>query len=207
MPKSILIQPIQNSPLPSETLDEIDQHRGEFYQFLASLFFKPPTQTQLDFLASLNITDDSLFGTALKKISDQARLVSAPLVKQEFDALFTGLTRGEVMPYGSYYLTGFLYEKPVADIRTDMAKLGLKRAETCQEPEDHFAVLCAIMAHLVSASLDQQKIFFEAHIQPWVNQFLDDLETAPSAQFYKNIAELTKIFIVLEIKSFDLVTA
>jgi TorA maturation chaperone TorD len=54
------------------------------------------------------------------------------------------MSRGELLPYGSYYLTGFLNERPLARLREDLQALCIERVEKQCEPEDHAAILCEI---------------------------------------------------------------
>src|SRR5206468_1534860 len=101
---------------------------------------------------------------------------------REFFALFIGLGRSELLPYGSYYMSGFLHERPLARLRSDLAELGIARADGNPEPEDHIATLCEIMAGIVggrfavAAAADQR--VFEKHLAPWAAHFFSDLEQA-----------------------------
>ena len=112
------------------------------------------------------------------------------------------------MPYGSYYLTGFLHERPLARLRTDLAALGIERAEGQYEPEDHAAILCEIMAGLASGRFgakhgaDQQ--IFEKHLAPWIGRFFADLERAEAADFYRQVGTLGRVFMDIEAEAFAL---
>lgn len=196
--------PLQENTHPAH--EAIEASRKEYYNFLAMLFSASPTQQQLDFLAGLETTIEKNALTApLLRIIRTAQKSSEKEIKTEYDALFIGLSRGEVLPYASYYLTGFLYEKPLASIRGDMAQLALQKNKVCLEPEDHIALLCATMARLCTRSLKEQAIFFMQHIHPWISRFLNDLKQAPSALFYKNVAELGLKFMEIEYKAFEIV--
>ena len=112
------------------------------------------------------------------------------------------------MPYASYYLTGFLHERPLARLRADMRELGLERAEGPSEPEDHAAILCEIMAALISgefaATVARQRHFFEKHLGPWIGRFFADLETAEHAEFYRSVGTLGRLFILIDTEAFAL---
>ena len=66
--------------------------------------------------------------------------------------LFIGLGRGELLPYGSSYLTGFLHERPLARLRADLGPLGIERAEGNASLKI-MPRLCEIMAGIVSGRL------------------------------------------------------
>ncbi|MDP6954252.1 MAG: molecular chaperone TorD family protein, partial [Alphaproteobacteria bacterium] len=125
-------------------------------------------------------------------------------VGAEFEAVFVGFVEGEVVPYASHYLTGFLYDRPLAHLRDDMRRAGLARAEGVAEPEDGIGSLCELMAVSIDGSLggkasdEDQRAIFEAHIAPWVAHFCSDLEAAPSARFYRSVARLAKVFFDVE---------
>src|SRR5258708_36784697 len=129
-------------------------------------------------------------------------------VEREHFDLFIGLGRGELLPYGSYYLTGFLHERPLARLRYDLARLGMERAPGRAETEDHAAILCEIMAGLVSgrfpAPRGADRALFEAHLAPWMEKFFADLERANAAEFYRSIGALGRVFMAVEAEAFAL---
>jgi TorA maturation chaperone TorD len=137
-----------------------------------------------------------------------ARNTSSREVEDEFNALFIGLAQGEVTPYGSFYLTGFLYEKPLARLRSDLARLGIAAADGASEPEDHIAALCETMAGLIDGrfgaplTLPEQRQFFERHVAPWAGRFFDDLAGAKSARFYMPVGGIGRLFIDVEKEAF-----
>ena len=130
-----------------------------------------------------------------------------------FRALFIGLGRGELLPYASFYLTGFLNEKPLARLRADMARLGLRRAANVFEPEDNIASLLEMMAGLIDgrfgkpASLEQQKQFYNTHLAPWAEHFFDDLKGAKNSVLFASVAEVARIFTEIEREGFRMSTA
>lgn len=191
------------------TLAEEDVLRARFYGLLANVLANPPSASMLATLRQID-GDDTSLGRALRGLALAARSLAAGDVADEFHTLFIGLTGGELRPYASYYWTGFLYEKPLADLRHDMARLGVKRATGVHEPEDHIASLCEIMQSLIlgtfgkAADLDQQKAFFEARLCPWAARFFADLQQARSAKFYRPVGQMGVIFMEIEREAFTI---
>ncbi|MGC2413205.1 MAG: molecular chaperone TorD family protein, partial [Stellaceae bacterium] len=141
-------------------------------------------------------------------LAEAAGTTSAEVVAREYFELFVGTGRGELLPYGSYYLTGFLHERPLARLRADLETLGIERAAETSEPEDHAAILCEIMAGLVGgpfrAPLEQQSEFERKHLAPWIGRFFADLEAARAARFYRPVGTVGRIFIGIETQAFAL---
>jgi TorA maturation chaperone TorD len=131
-------------------------------------------------------------------------------VQEEFDALFGGVGKPEVYLFGSHYLAGFLNERPLAQLRGDLAALGLSRHDTMPETEDHVAYLCEVMRYLIAgddvavANLTTQREFFAKHIQPWAARMCDAIAAHPRARFYSSLAAFTKAFIGVEAQGFDM---
>ncbi len=186
---------------------EEDALRAQFYRFLARLLAAPPDEGLLRLAAGI-AGDDSDLGRGLSTLARVAAKTTAPAASAEYHDLFIGVGRGELLPYGSYYLTGFLNEKPLANLRQDMAARGIARADEVKEPEDHIAALCEMMAGLidgglgVSAGLAEQRDFFQAHIAPWATRFFEDLETAESAVLYGPVGTLGRLFMAIEATAF-----
>ena len=134
--------------------------------------------------------------------------MSPKTIEREFFNLFIGVGRGELLPYGSYYLTGFLNERPLARLREDLHALGIERAEGQVEPEDHAAILCEIMAGLAdgqfAATAELQQQFFEKHLAPWIGRFFADLERAEAANFYRHVGTIGRLFMEIETEAFAL---
>src|SRR3546814_6407889 len=176
----------ENAAAVAATIPEEDLLRAQFYWLIAQLLLAPPRPDLLARVAALE-GDDSQLGQALGQLARIARDVSPGAAAEEYQELFIGVARGELMPYGSYYLTGFLNEKPLAKLRQDMAQLGIARADKIAEPEDHMGTLCEIMAGLITggvgppAVLALQRRFLGAHIDPWAVRFFTDLETSQTA--------------------------
>jgi TorA maturation chaperone TorD len=188
-------------------LDEIDAARAQEYALLATLLSRAPSEALLSRIAQL-LGDTSPLGAAHAALAEAARNADAADVEREYFALFVGLGRGELLPYGSYYLSGFLHDRPLARLREDLAKLELERAASQAEPEDHAAILCEVMAGVVSgrfaAAPDSDRLLFEKHLAPWIGHFFADLERAKSAEFYRAVGALGRAFIDIETEAFAL---
>jgi TorA maturation chaperone TorD len=188
-------------------VDEVDAARAQEYALLAALLSRAPDRALLERLGTLR-GDASPLGLAHAALAEAASQTSAQRVEREYFDLFIGIGRGELLPYGSYYLTGFLHERPLARLRESLAQLGIERAEGQAEPEDHAAILCEIMAGLLSrrfaAPAGADRDMFEQHLSPWIGRFFADLERAESADFYRRIGTLGRVFIVVETEAFAL---
>jgi TorA maturation chaperone TorD len=185
--------------------------RAHQYQLLARWLAAPPEEELLE-VASGFAGDDTEFGRALTELAGRAREAMPAGASREYHELFIGIGRGELVPYGSYYLTGFLNEKPLAKLRSDMARLGIARAETVKEPEDHVAALCEMMAGLITGAfgrplpLAEQRAFFDRHLASWAPVFFSDLETAKSARLYVPVGTLGRVFMQIEKTAFTMAT-
>jgi len=196
------------------TLDiaDEDQSRAQLYALLGRLLTAAPDTGLLARLTQIG-GDDSELGQALAALSAAARRMEPSRIADEFQDVMVGVTRGEVVPFASYYLAGFLHSKPLANLRGDMTKLGIARQEGVPEPEDHIGSLCEMMAGLITgqfdavADLHEQRRFFNAHIAPWAPRFFADLEAAKSAAFYMPVAKLGRTFIDIETQAFALIAA
>jgi TorA maturation chaperone TorD len=190
-----------------QALDDVAMARAQEYALLATLLVRAPDAKLLANLASLR-GDATPLGVAHAALAQAASETTLERVEREYFNLFIGLGRGELLPYGSYYLTGFLHERPLARLRADLGPLGIERAEGNCEPEDHAATLCEIMAGIVGGILSaphgtDQKIF-EKHLSPWIGRFFADLERAQSANLYRRIGTLGRVFIDVETEAFAL---
>ncbi|UYV36833.1 molecular chaperone TorD family protein [Rhodobacteraceae bacterium D3-12] len=186
-----------------------DRLRADLYNFLGLLLAGPPDEMLLSQSAGLS-GDESPLGEAVGTLSRVAKVTKPKAVESEYNKLFIGLGRGELLPYASYYLTGFLNEKPLATLRKDMNARGLERAENVFEPEDNIASLMEMMGALIvgrfgsPASLEDQKTFFNRHIAPWAGHFYSDLEEAKNSVFYASVGTVGKAFMDIETEGFRL---
>jgi TorA maturation chaperone TorD len=187
--------------------DEVDAARAGEYALLARLLARTPDAVLLARIAKLH-GDATPLGVAHASLAQAAAGGIAETIAREFFDLFIGVGRGELLPYGSYYLTGFLNERPLARLRDDLRVLGIERAEQLREPEDHAAILCEIMAGLISgqfaAAVDKQRQMFEKHLAPWIGRFFADLAAAEAADFYRHVGAIGCLFIGIETQAFAL---
>jgi len=203
-------------PLPetaiSSALDE-ETARAELYGLLAQLYYAPPAP---ELLARLRVaaTESPAAGGFLEEpwraLVGVARALADDAIAEEYNALFGGVGKPEVYLYGSHYLSGFLNEKPLARLRTELTSLGLARDEAMSDTEDHIAYLCEVMRYLIAgddvavANLTRQQSFFAEHLQPWVVRLCDAIAQHPGARFYAAVAELTRAFTSVEAQGFDM---
>ena len=186
-----------------------DKLRAELYDFLAALLANPPTEGLLRNIAKLT-GDETDLGQGIQTLATLAGKTSAKAAEREFNTLFIGIGRGELLPYASYYMTGFLNEKPLASLRRDMAEQQIRRAPNVYEPEDNIASLMEMMAGLIEgrfgapASIGQQQTFFNRHIAPWASPFFADLEKAQNSVLYAPVGTVGKVFMQIETEAFRL---
>jgi TorA maturation chaperone TorD len=194
---------------PAADVDEIDAARAQEYALIATLLRRSPDAKLLDRLSRLR-GDASPLGLAHVALADAASKAKLENVEREYFDLFIGLGRGELLPYASYYLTGFLHERPLARLRGDLARIGIDRAEGEVEPEDHAGILCEIMAGLADGRLPApagaDRELFQKHLAPWIGRFFADLEHARAANFYAHVGALGRTFIEIEAEAFALPT-
>src|SRR6266404_3756124 len=188
-------------------IDEIDHARAQEYSLLAALLSRSPDAQMIEHLAGLS-GDAAPLGAAHAALGAAAASIDPERIEREYFDLFVGLGRGELFPYASYYLTGYLYGRPLARIRETLKQLGVERTEGQSEPEDHAAVLCEVMAGLaggqIVASGQVERDIFETHLKPWIGRFFSDLEHGQSAKFYACVGTLGRIFTEVEAEAFSL---
>ena len=190
-------------------LTEEDALRAQMYRFLAHLLCRAPRAGELAAAAEMT-GDDSELGRAIQSLARIAGRTDEAGVEREYHDLFIGVGRGELLPYGSYYLTGFLHEKPLARLRNDMARYGIERRETVREPEDHIAAVFEMMAGLIEGDfgepldLDGQRDFFEAHVGSWAPHFFKDLEGAKNSVLFAAVGSVGRVFMDIEEMAFTM---
>ncbi len=179
--------------------------RVDAWSILGKVLAAPPDERVLELLSSADgaaMSGDNLLGAAWDMLAKAAVKASPAELEDEYQGLFIGVGRGELMPYGSWYLTGFLMEQPLARLRGELSGLGFARRDGVTEPEDHAAALCDVMAMICvgddAAPLEVQAGFFSRHIAPWMGRFFRDMQQAPSARFYRAVGQLGEQFIALE---------
>jgi TorA maturation chaperone TorD len=196
----------------SSALDE-ETARAEVYGLLSALYYAPPEPALLDMLR-VATTETPAPGGFLeepwRQLVGASRDLSNAAIRDEYNALFGGVGKPEIYLFGSHYLSGFLNEKPLAALRTELSRLGLARDEAMSETEDHVAYLCEVMRYLIAgddlavSNLTAQSQFFAAHLQPWIQAMLDAITASPKARFYAALAEFTRAFISVETQGFDM---
>ena len=198
-----------NSAKIISNINEEDQLRADMYSFLANLLRAEPDEKlikQLTFLKS----DDSPIGKSIKTLSKLATSLDLPTIRDEYVKIFLGVGRGEILPFASYYLTGFLKDKPLAKLRQDMQEIGIKLEDEVKEPEDHIASIFDMMSGLILGkfekkySIADQKDFFNKHLAPWVDLLMRDIESSKIAVFYSPIGSIGKEFMEIERASFSM---
>jgi TorA maturation chaperone TorD len=196
--------------IANESIAPEERLRAQMYRLLARFLSGPPTPEALRAAAALT-GDDSALGRAVATFARLAGHAHPAAVNEEYQELFIGLGRGELVPYGSYYLTGFLQEKPLAKLRQDMQRLGIARDADLRDPEDHIASLCEMMAVLIEGRfgsplpLPEQRRFFETHLGCWAGYFFRDLEAARSSVLYSALGSVARCFLEIEEGAFALV--
>lgn len=187
--------------------DEVDAARAQEYGLLGTLLLRAPDAELLSGISQLR-ADASPLGVAHAALAEAADKASLESAAREFFDLFIGLGRGELMPYGSYYLTGFLHERPLARLRDDLARIGIARREGVAEPEDHAGILCEIMSGIISeqfpAPAGSDRLIFEKHMAAWIRRFFVDLENAEAGDFYRCVGTLGRVFFDIETEAFEL---
>ena len=185
-----------------------DVVRANTYGLLGALLASPPRQELFDLLASIEIPSADGLGSAWETLKRAAQDADVEAVDDEYHDLFLGVGRGELIPYGSWYLTGFVMDKPLAVLRSDLAELGFERRDEVKEPEDHAAALLETMALIAAApehGIDVQRRFFDRHVAPWMRTFFADLRSAGSASFYRAVGQFGDQFLAFEMKYLSIV--
>jgi TorA maturation chaperone TorD len=203
-----------STPLTFTPVDDSDElARAELYGLLSRLWLAPPDAELLQ-----------QFGVAVTQAPEAGGVLEAPWAElvaalrsttlaaaaAEHEALFHGVGKPEVFAYASFYLTGFLNEKPLAALRTDLLALGLARDANALETEDHIAYTFEVMRYLIAGDdvavchLEQQRRFFRAHVQPWVGALCDAVQAQPRAATWRAVAALTRAFVQVETQAFDM---
>ena len=184
-----------------------DRLRADLYNYLGLMLVGPPDQLLLDQTAEL-VGDETPLGKAIQGLARVAKVSKPKAAQTEYNTLFIGLGRGELLPYASYYLTGFLNEKPLANLRVTMANFGMTRADDVFEPEDNIASLMEMMAGMIVgrfgriATVAEQTEFFNAHIGTWATHYFDDLQAAKSSVLYASVGAVGAAFMDIEREAF-----
>lgn len=203
-------------PMAQEISDE-DLARADLYGLLASLFFQPPSNDLLHRIAASaaygngqDAPQEADLTLAWKALVDMAAGTNEKDWKAEYEEYFIGVGKPEVFLYGSYYLAGFLNEKPLVQLRDDLAALGIEGSDSITETEDHIATLCEVMRFLIAgedlgvSNLTQQKKFFNEHIRPWADRLFDAVQQKNEIKHYQVVVDLARSFFAMEGQAFDM---
>jgi TorA maturation chaperone TorD len=205
------------SALHFSTPDDSEElARAEVYGLLASLYHAPPEAALYEQLR-VAVTEAPAAGAFLEsswsEVVAASRRLALGEVSDEYTALFGGVGKPEVFLYGSWFIAGHLNEKPLVELRRDLAALGLERPAGVLETEDHIASLCEVMRYLIAgddagvSNLAAQQRFFAAHLRPWVERLCDAIAAQPRADFYRAVATFTRDFAAVEAQGFDMLDA
>ena len=195
--------------IDSTSVSEEDALRADMYDFLASLLRKEPSDVLIAKVAQLS-GDDTPIGRASAVLAHLANTMDNGLIRNEYVEMFIGVGRGEILPFASYYLTGFLNDKPLANLRAEMMEIGIVRVDGVKEPEDHIASLFDMMSGLIQGqfgktfSIAEQAKFFNKHIEPWAGLLMRDIEAAKSVVFYAPVGTIGKTFLEIESAAFSM---
>ena len=199
----------ESSQAAGQDLDPGEQARADVYRLLGALLAAPPDVALLDLLRDIRPAEDAgdaAMTAAWQGLRAAAAAADQDRLKDEYFNLFIGLGRGELVPYASFYMHGFLMEKVLASLREELAGLGIERQADVAEPEDHAAAVCEVMAMIISEHglHFKQLAFFEAYVASWAGRFFADLGEAKSADFYRAVAQLGQQFLAMEQRYFSL---
>jgi TorA maturation chaperone TorD len=189
--------------------------RAELYGLLARLWFAPPDAALFEQFA-VAVTEAPQRGSFLEapwqELVAAMRAGGERAAGDEYEALFIGIGKPDILLYGSHHLAGALNEKPLVALRTDLAELGLARDAAIGETEDHLSFLFEVMRYLIAGddvavcNLERQRRFFRTHLQPWVaGSLCDAVEQHPRARLYAALAAFTRAFVQVETQGFDMI--
>ena len=196
--------------------DEMEQARAGLYRLLGAALSHPPTPQLLGAIQGLRGHEASTpVGAALTALTHAAWATPLDVAVRQYDVIFVGVARGELMPYASFYLTGFLHDRPLARLREDLAALGFVATPGHPDPEDHAGTLCELMGELVAGgqaspqetgpqAIELQRRFFRRHMVPWIGQFFLDLESFRGSDFYSSVGLLGRAFFDVECLAFEM---
>lgn len=196
------------TPRTASVSDETDLSRAQNYNVLALLLAHAPTADVLGLLAAIEVDSSTDLGRAWGSLAEAAASASVEDLAREHFTLFTGVGRGELLPFASFYITGFLHERPLAELRSDLARLGIGRQEGDHDPEDRISLILSVMAAFAQGDLQADGLgeaeFYARHLAPWAAVFFEDLDQAPAANFYRHVAAVGRAFITTENQAFAL---
>jgi TorA maturation chaperone TorD len=177
---------------------------------LANLFYRAPDARLLQAIVVAEPPEGVLAST-WQRLAEASNIVPEDAVREEYDAVFVGVGKPPVMLYGSFYMAGFMMEKPLAALRQDLATLGFARADTVREPEDHLAAICDVMRGMILGDVaskpqpvETQKMFFLTHVKPWVFECMNAISAYHQANYYRWVAAFAEQFFKVELESLEM---
>jgi TorA maturation chaperone TorD len=191
-----------------------DQARAEIYAVLARLYSEAPDAA---FLAALGASPglpetpgepDSL-PAAWNRLVAASLAMDADAARDEYTSLFVGVGRSEVDLHASHWIPEAMSEQPLVELRTDLARMGLGRHPDSNRYEDHLGALFEVMRVLVAgqnerkpAPVAAQRGFFDKNLAPWVDKCCAAVGHSPIANYYRQVAQFTAIFMAIERDAF-----
>jgi TorA maturation chaperone TorD len=191
------------------TLPPEEVARANFYGLLARLFYAPPDAALLQAIAGAGEIEgeDGEIGAAWRDLAIAAAQCDAEAVREEYEAAFVGTGKAPVTLYTGAYSVKYSNEVPLAELRGELARLGLGRRDGAFEPEDHIAALCDTMRHLIAGqqrTLEEQRAFFQRWIGPTYARLCDAIDSDAHTGFYKRVGQFAKSFFRLEQSAFEM---
>jgi TorA maturation chaperone TorD len=205
-----------DSPVATaQRLDPEDEARANFYALFSRLYANAPDAALLHAIACapplapvVGPHDEAALAVhwdALRAASAEADPIA---VADEFQALFIGVGKSEVSLYASHYLRP-QSGRPLADLRTALAGLGLARRPDASEFEDHLSVVLETMRMLAAgnedrppATIAEQRAFCETYLLSWALRCCAAISQCAIASYYVGVAQCTASFLALERDSF-----
>ncbi|CAM3798261.1 molecular chaperone [Polynucleobacter arcticus] len=194
-----------------------DLARADLYGLIARLFHEAPDQELLDQIAA-SIPDgqevqaeDAPLGKVWHTVVELAKSNPAKAWQDEFDLNFISVGRPNIILNGSFYMAGYLNERPLVEIRRALDAFGLESAEEISETEDHISAVCEVMRYLIAgddvevSNLTNERVFFNDHIRPWYGDLCDAIDDIPEMRLYQSVGALTREFLDIEGQSFDMI--
>ena len=191
-----------------------DQVRADYYALLAHLFYRAPDEPLLQAMvisAEPVGAGDNTLARAWAGLAAASGVITPDALDDEYQALFVGVGRPPVMLFGSFYMAGFMNEKPLAELRGDLQRHGYTRSTAATEPEDHLAAVCDVMRAMIlgdvaqpPASIETQRTFFDKHMRPWVLQCCTAITKSEQSNYYRRVAAFAAAFFAIEMEAFDM---
>ncbi|NQW69927.1 MAG: molecular chaperone TorD family protein [Betaproteobacteria bacterium] len=194
-----------------------DLARADLYGLIARLFHQAPDQELLDQIAASMPegqevqAEDAPLSKVWHTVVELAKTNSAKVWQDEFDLNFISVGRPKIILNGSFYMAGYLNERPLVEIRRTLNAFGLESAEEISETEDHISAVCEVMRYLIAgddvevSNLTNEKAFFNDYIRPWYEDLCAAIDDVPEMRLYHSVAALTREFLDIESQSFDMI--